>query len=194
LYNEKSKLVASDAGVGVNAYLQTHHSDLVNIAFTMNMESDLDKIASAEKTYVESIRSFLTYIEKACARNSSKDKVILNGFSKEFKLNGREYIVRHAKYGPVIECKEPKQFFTLSPFLKNTKRNIESICQDDIELITSMPFVVDNRYTVRYGRYGFYIEDSSTKKTLKIFPKKYPLLMARNFTGLVYHGQNLYHA
>ena len=181
LYNEKSKLVASEAGVGVNAYLQTHHSDLVNLAFTMNMESDLDKIASAEKSYTESIGSFLTYIEKACPRNTSSDKVVLNGFSKEFKLNGREYIVRHAKYGPVIECKEPKQFYTLAPFLKNTKRNIESIVQDDIELITSMPLVVENRYTVRYGRYGFYIEDSSTQKTLNVFPKYYPSLLSRDY-------------
>ena len=180
LYNEKSKLVASDSGIRVNSFLQSHHSDLVNLEFTMNMESDLDKIASAEKTYTESIKAFLIYIEKACPHNASSDKVVLNGYSKEFKWNGLDYVVRHAKYGPVIECKEPKQFYTLTPFLKNTKRAIESIVQQDIELITSMPLVLENQYTIRYGRYGFYIEDSSTQKTLNVFPKYYPSLISRD--------------
>jgi DNA topoisomerase-1 len=181
LYNEKSKLVASDAGIRVNTFLQTHHSDVVNLLFTTNMEADLDKIASADKTYVELVRAFIQFIEKTCLRNIASDRVVLNGFTKEFSLNGLKYIVRNAKYGPVIECKDPKKFYTLKPFLQHTKRTIESITHEDIDLIISMPVVIENRYTIRYGRYGFYVEDTVSKKTLNVFPKYYPTLLSGDY-------------
>ena len=92
-----------------------------------------------------------------------------------FKINGKEFIVRKAKYGPVIQ--EGKNFISLKQYLLDTKKSIDEIKERDVKFLTTLPLDIGGGITLNYGRYGFYL--SNKDKNRKIFKNELSLV----FTG-----------
>ena len=146
LIDEKSKLVPTDIGQEVNKFIKDNFKDIINIEFTSNVEKNLDEIAKGKKTLNQVMNTFYKDFSKSIkdAKNklpkntkgniNTSKKIKLETYSNNFKINNVEYIVRIAKYGPVIQYKnnEKNSYISLVPYLKNTGKSIEDINKKDI--------------------------------------------------------------
>ena len=87
--------------------------------------------------------------------------------NKTIKLGNTEYIIRNARYGPVIQ--ENKTFIDLKAYLNDTNKSIDDIGLKDVKLLTSLPRKINNNLQLLYGRYGFYVKHLESSKTLRIY-------------------------
>lgn len=184
LIDEKSKLVPTDIGQEVNKFIKDNFKDIINIEFTSNVEKNLDEIAKGKKTLNQVMNTFYKDFSKSIkdAKNklpkntkgniNTSKKIKLETYSNNFKINNVEYIVRIAKYGPVIQFKnnEKNSYISLVPYLKNTGKSIEDINKKDINLLISLPKVIgkykNKDVKLLYARYGFYLENNGKNATV----------------------------
>jgi hypothetical protein len=180
LYNEKNKIVPTDAGTSINQFLISNFNDIVNVEFTSNMESDLDKIAGGDKTYDHLIKNFYKFIIDKC-KLEKKSKVMLENKQHNFKVNNKDVIVRMARFGPIIEIPTTAKsiFIPLSPYMKiKQMSDINEINKSDIEFLLRFPVKYKN-YLINYKSYGFFVNDG--KKSLTIYPKFFGDLLKQNY-------------
>ena len=111
LYNEKNKIVPTDTGKSINQFLISNFKDIVNIGFTSDMGSDLDKIAEGDKTYDHLIKPFYQFIIDKC-KVEKRTKIMLENKQHIFVINNKDVIVRMARFGPIIEIPStPKSIY-----------------------------------------------------------------------------------
>lgn len=180
LYRENNKLIPTDKGKTVIEYLKNNFSEIVDIDFTNKMESDLDRIASNEKNYMSLVKPFVEFLKTKCDKVSKTAKTQLSVEAKEFTIHGQLYVVREARFGPVIEHKESKTFYGLKPYLDLSKKELKNIDQSDIKLIINTPITFE-KYTIKYARYGFYATDNDTKKSENIGQKYLKNLESKDY-------------
>ena len=111
------------------------------------------------------------------------NKTKIEGTNNEFNIKGKTYIVRNARYGPVIQ--QDKTFISLTQFLKDTDKSIEDINEKDIKLLTSLPKKVDSNKTLMYGRYGFYFTFEKEDKTLRVYKNMVKDVLEGNYEKFV---------
>jgi DNA topoisomerase-1 len=176
-FEERSIITPTETGVKVNDFLVKRFSGIVNPKFTALMETDLDSIASGAKKMGNVMRKFYEPFLVEYKKHANVSNKIVADDSKPtvFKINGKEYIVRKAKFGPVIQ--EGKHFISLKQYLLDTKKTIDDIKERDVKFLTSLPLEIGDGITLNYGRYGFYL--SSKNKNRKIFKNELSLV----FTG-----------
>lgn len=180
LYNEKNKIVPTDAGTSINQFLISNYNDIVNIGFTSDMESDLDKIADGDKTYDNLIKTFYKFIIDKC-KVEKRTKIMLENKQHNFKINNKDVIVRMARFGPIIEIPStPKSIYIpLSPYMKIKQiSDIKEISKTDIEFLMRFP-VKYKKYSINYKSYGFYVHDGT--KSLTIYPRFFDDLCKQNY-------------
>lgn len=169
--NERTRLLPTQIGEEIDSFLSSSFAYIVDKEFTSNMEADLDKIAEGEKNKKDVLSGFWgvfnTDLEKF---NSIKhEKVMLKNDKYTHTIDGQDFIVRNAKYGPVIEyfdknkdiVGKPKPIFiTLKPYLKYFRKETSDIDETDIRLLLSFPrdlLQIDGKpFAFVYGPYGFY--------------------------------------
>lgn len=81
--------------------------------------------------------------------------------SKAIRIGDKKYIVRNAKYGPVIEYDSMcKTYVSLIPYLKMRSKTLADITAQDIKFLTDFPREVGKidrkKFELYYGPYGFY--------------------------------------
>ena len=188
-YEERGVMVPTDAGRKVSAFLTKAFPEIINVDFTSRMETTLDHVASGDDpraSYLRVMRDFYpAFSERAAKITRQKGpKVALDASSRTMK-NGM--IVRVGQYGPLIENKTPSsgqpQFYSLKPYLKMTNTTLEDITDEDVAFVTSFPRKV-GPYTIRLGRYGFYVSKAGSDRTLTIYPKFLPDMRDGNFDFL----------
>ena len=139
------------------------------------MEAELDKISEGKKTRLEVLTSFWKRFSKDLKEQLSKkeDKKIIKTESKIVKLNGKEYAIRIAKYGPVVhyeDAEKKTKYIPLKGYLQITKKEYTDIDEDDLKLLTSLPTQIgkfqDKAVMLHIGPYGLYIVYD--KKNVKI--------------------------
>ena len=180
LYNEKNKIVPTDTGKSINQFLISNFKDIVNIGFTSDMESDLDKIAEGDKTYDHLIKPFYQFIIDKC-KVEKRTKIMLENKQHIFVINNKDVIVRMARFGPIIEIPStPKSIYIpLSPYMKIKQiSDIKEINNKDIEFLMRFP-VKYKKYSINYKSYGFYVHDGT--KSLTIYPRFFDDLYKQNY-------------
>ena len=166
LGSERSKLVPSEIGTEIDRFLVQHFPYIVDKHFTSTMEGDLDRIAQGSITRVRVLevfwRQFGADVEKLGVSLQGTKKQALKLESREVIINDTKYIVRMAKYGPVIEYEQAgaKKFIGIKAFLKIFRKDMKDVDEGDIKFLTELPKkIVDVRqkpFLIAYGPYGFY--------------------------------------
>ena len=189
-YIEKNKITPTDVGIQVSDFLITKFSEIVNVQFTTNLEAQLDNIANGKETYDRIIKQFYDFImEKTDIPKKKKDeKHQLNLFTNTIELKGCEYIVRVAKFGPVIQYKNNQQkdvYINLKQYLKMKKMNIEKIVDKDIEFLLSFPkTIMKGKYIIDYKSYGFFVKDTQNGET-KSIKYNFSDIEKNNWNGII---------
>lgn len=161
--DEKSKLVPTEIGIQVDKFLSQHFDYIVDKQFTAHMEGDLDRIAKGEVSKLDILNMFWgrfsVDINKVAGVKATK--VVLKAESNELTVDGKKYIVRLAKYGPVIQY-DDKKYINLKPYLTLVKKQYTDIDDNDIRFLLNMPrdlCEVDGvSVKLMYGPYGLYMK------------------------------------
>lgn len=107
IVREKRSLLPTEIGEIVNDLLVDHFPGIVDPNFTAEMESELDSIASGERSWVEVIREFYepfsTQLETA--RESMPEvKAEPEILDRECPESGHPLQIRHGRFGKFIGC------------------------------------------------------------------------------------------
>ncbi len=170
---EKTRIVPTDIGLKIHDFLKDKFDYIIDKSFTSHMEADLDKIAEGDKTKNVVLSTFWkkfgTDLSVLEGMKVSREKVVTQ--SKVVKVDGTDYTIRLAKFGPVIQNGD--KYIGLKPYLFTCRKEYMEIGEDDIRLLISLPKKI-GKYegkdvTVNYGAYGFYAKYGTFN--IKIYPK-----------------------
>ena len=134
ILKDKKQLYPTELGVVVTDLMKEHFKNIVNVEFTAEMESNLDKVEEGEVQWKDVIRDFYTPFKKdleKADKNIEHVKFELQESDVVCELCGKKMVYRDGKFGKFLACPG-------FPACKNTKPIIESIgvkcpkCGDDI--------------------------------------------------------------
>jgi DNA topoisomerase-1 len=104
---DAKRLVPTETGLLVNDLISEHFPNIVDSGFTANMEADLDKIASGETRWVETIRAFYTPFERQVKHAEEVMPEVKTGpepIGRACPDCGKELVIRWGRYGKFISC------------------------------------------------------------------------------------------
>lgn len=177
--DEKSKMVPTSIGKEIDLCVEKWFSYIVDSNFTSLLEKDLDKIAEGTKKKMELLNTFWETFKKDISTASKEikqtHKTTLKTESNIINVDGHEYNVRIAKFGPVIEYQKDgaKAFIGLQQYLKYMKKEYLDIDEDDIRFLIKLPIKVrgvnGEEANCLLGPYGLYLKTSTSNHKIPMF-------------------------
>lgn len=182
---ERSKLVPTNVGENIDGFLQQHFSYIIDKCFTAAMEDDLDKIADHKTTRSHVLGTFWKTFGKDVERIEKEKKEAKEAKQKlrneelKYIIDGKEYIVRVAKYGPVVQYTqdEKTKYTDIKSYLKYTNKSYTNINEDDIKFLANLPKKVADvkgkPVMLTSGPYGLYFkyDNGNVKIPLKFIKR-----------------------
>jgi len=104
---ENKRLTPTETGLLVNDLITEHFPNIVDVEFTAHMEEDLDKIASGDEQWVESIRRFYTPFAEQVKKADAEMPEMKTGpepIGRACPECGKELVIRWGRYGKFISC------------------------------------------------------------------------------------------
>jgi DNA topoisomerase I len=104
---DNKRLTPTETGILVNDMITEYFPNIVDIGFTARMEEDLDRIASGEHPWVDTIRTFYAPFSIQVAQ---ADKLIpemkaeLEPVGRACPECGHDLVIRWGRYGKFISC------------------------------------------------------------------------------------------
>lgn len=161
---ENSRLVSTEVGKIVNEYMEREFDDIVSMSFTAEMEDQLDDVANGKIGHSHVLHKFWDGLKGRVAQqtNIKLKKQTIKTEQLEFTINNCTYVVRLAKYGPVIEYGE-KKFIGLKPYLTMTRKAYPKISENEVRFLAGFPYKIadsngSSSAEVAYGQYGFFVK------------------------------------
>ena len=158
----KDLLVPTESGINVISYLKQEIPFLLDIKFTSNMETAMDKICDKQisKTFV--LNDFYNnHIYPLVSKAISHDSV-----KKEMKTG-----IIKTKYGYCYYNALTKKFTNIEPYLKWKKITVKELTENDIRFLSSLPKKLDDGKFLHIGPYGLYLKDQN--KNVKLDKNKW---------------------
>jgi DNA topoisomerase I len=152
LYVEKDRkfLVPTELGKVVTAMLQSYFADIVDVAFTAEMEKNLDQVESGHENWVQVLdRFYPAFHEKVIQATSSADRVkiadVLTG-EKCPDCQVGDLVQKEGRFGKFIACSRyPECKYTKN--LENAVKGKCPICGSGLVSLASRKFKGKQFYT-----------------------------------------------
>ena len=153
---ENKKIVPTDLGIKITNFLETNFHDIMQIDFTSQFETYLDKIADNKAKWYNVLdifyKKFSTIVETLNVTNNTTNDVLLGIDPK----TNKELFIGKGKYGPYIKYINDDEKFNFVS-IKNTDISLE----DAISAI-SFPKMIGKigkkHVELTNGKYGIYIK------------------------------------
>jgi DNA topoisomerase-1 len=189
VFRQGKALVPSFTAFAVTRLLRTHFSDLVDVAFTAEMEEDLDQISRGEREWLDFIRQFyrgdkhhrgLEDAVKQAEENADYPLIDVG----EDPDSGQPIRVRVGRYGPFLQLGPGGQGNTASlpPTTAPADLSVEKAMAlirakaEGPRLLGVDPTTSQNVYVI-HGRFGAYVQlGENPEKGSKEKPKRSSLL------------------
>lgn len=102
---ENKKFIPTTVGVQVTDKLQEYFSSIINVKYTSEMETDLDKVAEGKYVWYELLNKFYKDFEPLVEEAYSKmEKEKPEETGELCPVCGKPLVYRHGKYGKFIAC------------------------------------------------------------------------------------------
>ncbi len=102
---ENKKFIPTTVGVQVTDKLQEYFSSIINVKYTSEMETDLDKVAEGKYVWYELLNKFYKDFEPLVEEAYSKmEKERPEETGELCPVCGKPLVYRHGKYGKFIAC------------------------------------------------------------------------------------------
>lgn len=119
------KFVPTDIGFEVTDKLQEFFSNLINVEYTANMETDLDKIAEGKEVWYEILSEFYKQFEPLVKEAFDKmPKKEAEKTGEDCPECGSPLVIRKGKYGSFTACSN----FPTCKYIKKEPKEIKVIC------------------------------------------------------------------
>jgi len=174
---EQNKLTATAVGKAINTFLEQHFDYIVDRAFTATLETGLDEVAEGERTRLELLTEFWRKFSKRLAPweakkaegKAERQVIERNPGHVVNDSEGRVWIAREARYGPVLQ--HEKTFINLKSYLNEKKISIGDMTGDDVDVLTRFPIKRKGGVEIALGPYGAYLKKGG--ENYKIAPWVY---------------------
>jgi DNA topoisomerase I len=189
IFRQGKALVPSFTAFAVTRLLRTHFSDLIDVAFTAEMEEDLDEISRGEREWLDFIREFYRGdrhhrgLEDAAKQAEERADYPLIDVGED-PDSGQPVRVRVGRYGPFLQLGEGGTGNTASlpPNLAPADLNVEKAMTlirakaEGPKTLGTHPATGQNVYVI-HGRFGPYVQlGENPEKGSKDKPKRSSLL------------------
>ncbi|MFQ5745598.1 MAG: type I DNA topoisomerase [Gemmatimonadota bacterium] len=111
---EGKQLVPTFTAFAITALLEEHFSDLVDIGFTSEMESELDEIATGSIEWRDFLAGFYQGRDGFEARLKEREERIDPREASTLRLADLEPAIRIGRYGPYLELERGEETYTAS--------------------------------------------------------------------------------
>ena len=104
---DNKRLLPTETGILVNDVISDHFPNIVDTGFTADMEADLDRIASGEQAWVETVSNFYGPFSRQVARAEQLIPEMKTGpepIGRKCPQCGHELVIRWGRYGKFISC------------------------------------------------------------------------------------------
>ncbi len=102
---EDKKFVPTEIGIETTDKLQEFFSDIVNVEYTSNMETDLDKIAEEEMDNIKVLKDFYNKFEPCVEEAFDKmEKKEAEKTGETCPECGSDLVIRNGRYGKFVAC------------------------------------------------------------------------------------------
>lgn len=121
---EEKKFIPTEMGMETTDKLQEYFSDIINVKYTANMETDLDDIAEAKKNNIKVLHEFydkFAPIMEDALKNMEKKAPVSTGES--CPECGSDLVIRKGKYGEFVACSN----YPTCKYIKKEKKELEEI-------------------------------------------------------------------
>ena len=118
------KFIPTKIGIEITDKLQECFSHLINVEYTANMESDLDKIALGKENWVKILQDFYNDFEPALKDafdKLPKKEAVKTG--DDCPNCGNPLVIRNGKYGEFVACSN----FPTCKYIKQQEKTIKEI-------------------------------------------------------------------
>ena len=123
---EDKKFVPTKIGIEITDKLQQHFSNLINVEYTANMESDLDKIAEGKENYIETLSNFYKEFEPSVKKAFDEmPKKEAEKTGEDCPECGSSLVIRHGRYGDFTACSN----YPKCKYIKSEPKEIKVICK-----------------------------------------------------------------
>jgi DNA topoisomerase-1 len=168
--HERGKLVPSAVGIEIDKFMEKYFEYIIDKTFTATMEEDLDKIADGNTNKIHVLKSFWKNFGKdvqVLEEQKKTEKQKLQPEQKTITLNGNTYIIRIAKYGPVIQYQqgETTKYIDIKAYLRYVGKSYTDITEEDVSFLSNLPVkiaTVDGHdLMLTSGPYGLYFKHNN---------------------------------
>lgn len=167
---EKKKMVSTENGNIVNEFMMKHFDNIMDIEFTANFESYLDKIADGKANYVTILQTFYDMfnpiVEKLMAESKGKKKESEDRLLGTDSNNNMIYSGT-GKYGPYIKIMEDNKF-RFTPLKDITP---ELVTLEEALVLLEFPKNIgkigNSIITLNKGPYGLYVKYNGKNYSIK---------------------------
>lgn len=176
---EQKKLISTNMGVQVNDFLSQHFQPIMNVEFTANFETYLDKIAEGGANWVTVLRTFYDMINPIVEKLNTDAKNIkkIGGNIADRLLgndeSGHEVYAGTGKYGPYvkIEISESNNSKNKYRFAKLQSISVETVTLDYaldlLEWPKKLGKIGNAIVTLNDGQFGLYIKYADRNYSIK---------------------------
>ena len=119
------KFVPTETGFEITDKLQEFFSHLINVEYTANMETDLDKIADGNADYVKVLKDFYNEFEPS-VKNAfeAMPKKEAEKTGEDCPECGNPLVIRKGKYGTFTACSN----YPKCKYIKQEEKKVVEIC------------------------------------------------------------------
>ena len=121
----EKRFYPTEVGKTITEKLQEFFSNIINVEYTANMETDLDKIAEGEEVWYELLKRFYGDFEplvNVAMKNMEKEAPKVTG--ELCPICGKEMVIRKGKYGEFAACSG----YPECKYIKKEAKKIVEIC------------------------------------------------------------------
>lgn len=152
---ENKKIVPTDLGIKITEFLQNKFNDIMQIDFTADFETYLDKISEGKATWYNVLDKFYKKFNTIVMELNKTEVFKSSDKSIGFDEENREIFVGTGKYGPYIKIMEDEKpkYFSIDSEDIDLEEAIERI-----RFPKTLGKINKKVVTLNKGQYGFYIK------------------------------------
>jgi len=149
-------LKPSELGCVVTDTLVKYFPDIMNVAFTANMETELDEIADGEIKWQEVLEKFYTDFEKQVIASNDGEHIPAEETDIVCEKCGSKMVIRTGKYGKFLACGNYPKCKNVKNLVENTKG--EAIAEEETHEKCEK---CGHPMIVKMGKYGKFLACSN---------------------------------
>ncbi len=122
---EEKRFKPTEMGIETTDKLQEFFSNIINVEYTANMESDLDKVAEGKKEEIKLLRDFYDAFEPLVKTAfSNMEKKAPEETGEKCPECGNPLVIRKGKYGEFIACSN----YPECKYIKKEEKQVVEVC------------------------------------------------------------------